>query len=100
MWLGFLVVVVSVITGIEPCVMAYGIEYVGTPYVLVRAVFEGFLSKEMAFRNRHSINRAMMAVDVLRFKVVKEGFRRWNTLSFLFVFLLFLFAESFVYPSA
>ncbi|MGD0996549.1 MAG: DUF3368 domain-containing protein [Candidatus Bathyarchaeia archaeon] len=26
----------------------YGIEYVGTPYVLVRAVFEGLLSKEEA----------------------------------------------------
>ena len=26
----------------------YGIEYVGTPYVLVRAVFEGLLSKEKA----------------------------------------------------
>ncbi len=26
----------------------YGIEYVGTPYILVRAVFEGFLSKEEA----------------------------------------------------
>ena len=26
----------------------YGIDYVGTPYVLVRAVFEGLLSKEEA----------------------------------------------------
>jgi predicted nucleic acid-binding protein len=26
----------------------YGIEYVGTPYILVRAVFEGLLSKEEA----------------------------------------------------
>ncbi len=36
----------------------YGIEYVGTPYVLVRAVFEGLLSKKAA---KQSINDMVSA---------------------------------------
>jgi predicted nucleic acid-binding protein len=45
----------------------YGISYVGTPYILVRAIFEGFITKERA---RQAVDDMVLAVGDVVLRVM------------------------------